>query len=139
MNNLNKIRMYFAVILLTNILQLIEINGVTNGNNFKFSINQDVNSNIVATLIFNGKKSSSVMCANSCGMVSNCLTAVFRKSGLSNNCFLYDRYFISDELISSSNSTLYEKKISGKYQLNSVFSKSFHKNKFKFYFRNTFV
>ena len=34
--------MNFVVILLTSILQFIEINGVTSGNNCKFMINQDV-------------------------------------------------------------------------------------------------
>ena len=108
--------MYLAVIILINGLQLFEINGDSYKNNFKVLKNQDINSSIVNSLIINAHKPSKLMCMYHCSLTSKCLTAVFStKKGLLNNCFIYNRYFISNEIISSSNSILFEKKILSKY------------------------
>ena len=108
--------MYLAVILLVNGLLLVEINGDSQKNNFKVLKDKDINSSIANSLIFNAHKPSKLMCVYHCSLTSKCLTAVFSsKSGLLNNCFIYNRYFISNEVISSNSSILYEKKILSKY------------------------
>jgi hypothetical protein len=51
------------------------------------------------------------MCVAVCASESFCLTAVYNnQNGLLRNCFLYNRYFSSSELVSSSTSTFYQKK-----------------------------
>ena len=56
-------------------------------------------------------KQSRTMCVAVCASESFCLTAVYNnQNGLLRNCFLYNRYFSSSELVSSSTSTFYQKK-----------------------------
>ena len=74
--------MYLNVILLISIMRFVQISGDTSANIFKVFKNQDTNSSIVNSLIFNVNKSSNLMCAYTCSSTSNCLTAVFKADSL---------------------------------------------------------
>jgi hypothetical protein len=73
-------------------------------------------------LISSFNKMADLLCLASCNVNQECLTVVFDQSKEINaNCFLYNRYFQSNELIVSSTSTVYEKNL-GNYlkKINSL-------------------
>ena len=63
-------------------------------------------------LISSFNKMAELLCLASCNFNQECLAVVFDKSKeVNTNCFLYNRYFQTNELIPSSNSTVFEKKL----------------------------
>jgi hypothetical protein len=69
-------------------------------------------------LISSLNKASRMTCMGSCNSNQECRTVVYnRNKGINRNCFMYKRYFKSSEMmISSTSSSVYEKKI-GNYFL----------------------
>ena len=88
---------------------------------FKVSKNQDTSMTIgESSLISSVYKLSRMTCMTICNSNPNCQTAVYDNSQERiTNCFIYSRYFKANELIPSSNSIIYEKKI--RYQLGKFF------------------
>ena len=99
------------MLLVFNIFTLVvAITADSVSNNFHILKNQDVSS-CGNDLIYEFFKQSRTMCISTCSLNSICFTAVFNyQNGLLRNCFIYNRYFNSSELIKSSTSTVYEKK-----------------------------
>ena len=93
-------------------LKLALINGESIQNYFKVLKDQGVNSTLgEPSLISSVFKPSRLTCPTSCSSNSNCTTAVYDNTkGIIRNCFLYNRQFSSNELISSTTMVLYEKK-----------------------------
>ena len=89
---------------------------------FKVSQNQGLDlAGSEPCLISSVYKPSRMICMGSCNSDSECLTAVYDQSkGMIRNCFMYNRYFKSSELIPSSTSILYEKKISNYFLKNYI-------------------
>ncbi len=102
---------------MVNILLLVSIRTETIQNDFKVLKNQDINMTVSeSSLISSFYKPSRMQCANVCGANPNCLTAVHDNSqGRLMNCFTYNRYFNTSELIPSSTGVVYEKKLSKNY------------------------
>jgi hypothetical protein len=101
-------------LLLNLILQFIAcISGSTVQNEFKLLKNQDVNAtvrgifnNVISKVNIPGKW----LCIASCNLNQEYACVVYdKRNGLTENCFLYNRFFISSEKIESSTSTMYEK------------------------------
>jgi hypothetical protein len=67
-------------------------------------------------LIKNHKVTDKLICLTKCNNDDRCLTITFSGSQLSDNCFLYKKYFGQTDLIQSSDTDLYEKHC--KYKLN---------------------
>jgi hypothetical protein len=109
--------MIFIKIFLVNILLLVSIRTEAIHNDFKVLKNQDINMTVgESSLISSFYKPSRMQCANVCGATPNCLSAVHDKSrGSLMNCFTYNRYFNTSELIPSSTGVVYEKKLSKNY------------------------
>ena len=83
-------------------------------NEFRISKNQDVNPTVAETcnnLTLKSNKPVEMLCIASCSSNQECVSVVYdRRSGLIQNCFLYNRYLNTSERIPSSTSYLYEKK-----------------------------
>ena len=99
------------MILVLVFLKWASINGETVQNDFKVFKDLGVNSSLgESSLISSVFKPSRMTCMRSCSSNHNCLTAVYDNSnGRVTNCFLYNRFFCSDELIIMTTSILYEK------------------------------
>ena len=80
---------------------------------FKVSKNQDINLTIgESSLISSVNKPSRMTYMATCNSNPNCLTAVYGNSQARiTNCFIYSRYFKANELIPSSTSIIYEKRL----------------------------
>ena len=89
------------------------------GKDFDILKNQDVNSTVAATcnkLILKVNKPSEIFCIASCNSNSECVSVFYNnKNALIPNCFLYNKYFNSSELVPSNTAILYQKK-----QINSL-------------------
>jgi hypothetical protein len=109
--------MILIKIFLVNILLLVSIRTETIQNDFKVLKNQDINMTVgESSLISSFYKPSRMQCASICSANLNCLSAVHDKSrGSLMNCFTYNRYFNTSELIPSSTGVVYEKKFSKNY------------------------
>jgi hypothetical protein len=81
-------------------------------NDFKVFKKQDLNMTLSASsLISKFYKLSRMQCAGVCSANPNCKTAVFdHNQGRLMNCFTYNRYFKTSELIPSSTGVVYERK-----------------------------
>jgi hypothetical protein len=99
---------------LLNILILVslESQGVANQNDFIVLKNQDLNVTVNETsLISSVFKPSRMQCMTMCSSDPNCLTAVYdNNQGSLTNCFIYRRFFETNELISSSTGVVFQKK-----------------------------
>jgi hypothetical protein len=106
--------MIIIKIFLVNILLLVSIRTETIHNDFKIFQNQDINMTVGDTsLVSSLYKPSWMLCASECSANPNCLSAVHDNSrGRLMNCFTYNRYFSTSELIPSSTGVVYEKKLS---------------------------
>jgi hypothetical protein len=104
--------MILTKIFLVNILFLMEIRTEAIHNDFKVLKNQDLNMTVgESSLISSFYKPSRMQCASVCSANPNCLSAVHENSqGRLMNCFTYNRYFNTSELIPSSTGVVYEKK-----------------------------
>jgi hypothetical protein len=104
--------MILIKIFLVNILLLVSIRTETIQNDFKVLKNQDINMTVSeSSLISSFYKPSRMQCASVCNANPNCLSAVNDKSrGRLMNCFTYNRYFNTSELIPSSTGVIYVKK-----------------------------
>jgi hypothetical protein len=111
------LKMIFIKIFLVNILLLVSIRTETIQNDFKVLENQDLNMTVSEpSLISSFYKPSRMQCASECSANPNCLSAVHDNSqGRLMNCFTYNRYFNTSELIPSSTGVVYEKKLSKNY------------------------
>ena len=69
-------------------------------------------------------KTTDLACLASCNSKSECLTVIYDRIQVITNCFMYNRYIKSSDLINSNNFILYEKKF-GNYCIKN------HKFKFK--------
>ena len=80
---------------------------------FKVSKNQYINMMMgESSLISSVNKMGDLFCVASCNSNPNCLTAVYDNSqGGITKCFSYSRYFKVNELIPSTTSIIYEKKL----------------------------
>jgi hypothetical protein len=104
--------MILIKIFLVNILLLVSIRTEAIHNDFKVSKNQDINMTVSeSSLISSLFKPSRMQCADVCSANRNCLSAVHDSSRIRlMNCFTYNRYFSTNELIPSSKGVVYEKK-----------------------------
>ena len=107
-------------ILIFSILQLVTTEIVQN--NFKILKNQGAASE--TCLISSAYKTTDLACLASCNSKSECLTVIYDRIQVITNCFMYNRYIKSSDLINSNNFILYEKKF-GNYCIKN------HKFKFK--------
>jgi hypothetical protein len=109
--------MILIKIFLVNILLLVSISAEAIHNDFKVLKNQDINMTVgESSLISSFYKPSRMQCMSLCNTNANCLTAVYDNSqGKLMNCFTYNRYFSTSELIPSSTGVVYEKKLSKNY------------------------
>jgi hypothetical protein len=103
-------------LLLNLILQFIAcISGSTVPNEFKLLKNQDLNSTVAGVfdnLISKLNKPGEILCIALCNSNQECVSVVYdKRSELIENCFLYNRFFNSSEIIQSSTSTMYVKKL----------------------------
>ena len=80
---------------------------------FKVSKNKEISMTIgESSLISSVNKMGDLFCVASCNSNPNCLTAVYDNSqGGITKCFSYSRYFKVNELIPSTTSIIYEKKL----------------------------
>ncbi len=82
-------------------------------NNFKILNNQVVNSTVAETcnnLISKENKLFRMLCIAACNSNQECVSVVYdKRSGLVENCFLYNRSFNSSEITQSSTSIIFEK------------------------------
>jgi hypothetical protein len=94
-----------------NILILASIRTETVQNYFKVSKNNDINLTVgESSIISSGNKKFAFLCWAVCSSDPYCLTATYDKSqGRITNCFTYNRYFITNEMILSSTSNVYQK------------------------------
>ncbi len=85
-----------------------------NQNDFTVLKNQDINLTVRdSSLISSVYKSSRMQCATVCSVNSNCKTAVYDKGQERlMNCFTYNRYFQTSELVPFSTGVVYQKKSS---------------------------
>jgi hypothetical protein len=106
--------MILIKIFLVNILLLVSIRTEAIHNDFKVFKNQDLNMTVSeSSLTSSFYKPSRMQCMSLCNTNANCLTAVYDNSqGKLMNCFTYNRYFSTSELIPSSTGVVYEKKLS---------------------------
>jgi hypothetical protein len=90
---------------------------VENPNEFKILKNQNINMTVnESSLISSNYKPSRMQCMAFCSTNINCLTAAYDNSqGRLTNCFTYNRYFQTSELIPSSTGVVYQKKSSKIY------------------------
>ncbi len=97
---------------MVNILLLVSIRTETIQNDFKVLENQDINMTVSeSSLISSLYKPLWMQCASVCSANPNCLSAVHDNSqGRLMNCFTYNRYFKTSELIPSSTGVVYVKK-----------------------------
>ncbi len=95
------------------ILQYVCVNPETVQHDFKVSKDQVVDLTASETcLISSVYKSSEMTCIGSCNSNLECLTVVYdQNKGITKNCFIYNRYFKSNELKPSSTSAAYEKNL----------------------------
>ncbi len=102
---------------MVNILLLVSIRTEAVHNDFKVFKNQDINMTVgESSLISSFYKPSRMQCASVCSANPSCLSAVHDNSrGRLMNCFTYNRYFKTSELIPSSTGVVYEKKLSKNY------------------------
>ena len=86
---------------------------VANQNDFRVLKNQDISMTVgESSFISSVYKQSRMQCMTVCSANSNCKTAVYDNSqGRFTNCFTYNRYFKTSELMPSSTGVVYEKKI----------------------------
>ena len=106
-----KSKMLAVLVLLINIVERNKITGNSIGNDFKVLKNQDIYLDRFNRLISNVNKLTEAFCLSSCNSNSKCITSVFNTEiSLINNCFLYNNYFHSDELIQSNSSIFFKKK-----------------------------
>jgi hypothetical protein len=104
--------MILIKIFLVNILLLVSIRTETIQNDFKVLKNQDINLTVgESSLISSFYKPLRMQCSSECSVNPNCLSAFHDSSqGRLMNCFTYNRYFSTSELIPSSTGVVYEKK-----------------------------
>jgi hypothetical protein len=104
--------MILIKIFLVNILLLVSIRTEAIHNDFKVLKNQDINLTVGdSSLISSLYKPSRMQCASVCSANPSCLSAVHDSSrGRLMNCFTYNRYFSTSELIPSRTGVVYEKK-----------------------------
>ncbi len=109
--------MILTKIFLVNILLLVSIRTETVQNDFNVLKNQDINMTVgKSSLISSFYKPSRMQCASVCSANPSCLSAVHDSSrGRLINCFTYNRYFNTSELIPSSKGVVDEKKLSKNY------------------------
>ena len=112
--------MVSARILILTILQFICVNPETVQHDFKVSKNQSVDLTESETcLISSLYKSSEIVCIGSCNSNPECRTIVYdQREGMIRNCFMFNRYFKSSEMIHSITSSVYEKKVGNYYLKN---------------------
>jgi hypothetical protein len=104
-------------IFLVNILLLVSIRTETVQNDFKVFKNQDLNMTLgESSLISSFYKPLMIQCASVCSANPSCRTAIYDNiQARLMNCFTYNRYFNTIELIPSSIGVVYEKKLSKNY------------------------
>jgi hypothetical protein len=109
--------MILVKIFFVNILLLVSIRTETIQNDFKVLKKQDINMTVgESSLISSFYEPLWMQCASVCSANPSCLSAVHDKSrGSLMNCFTYNRYFNTSELIPSSTGVVYEKKLSKNY------------------------
>ena len=117
---IKQIIMILVEIILINVLYQL-VSGVkteTVQHAFKVLKNQDINMTIgESSLISSVNKPSRTTCMAACNSNPNCLTTIYDNSkGRITNFFIYSRYFKANEMIPSSTSMIYEKKL-GKLKL----------------------
>ena len=90
---------------------------MANKNDFKVLKNQDINVTVgESSLISSVYKPSRMQCMAVCSSNPNCKTAVYDNGqGRLTNCFTYNQYFKTSELIPSISEIVYEKKSSKIY------------------------
>jgi hypothetical protein len=107
-------KMISTKIFLIHVLTFVSllICGKGSQNDFKVLKNQDIAETAGESgFISNLYKPSRVQCMSICSENQNCKTAVYHKSQERlTNCFTYNRYFQTCELIPSSTGDVYEKK-----------------------------
>jgi hypothetical protein len=115
-----RFKMVSARILILTILQFICVNPETVQHDFKVSKNQSVDLTESETcLISSLYKSSEIVCIGSCNSNPECRTVVYdQREGMIRNCFMFNRYFKSSEMIHSITSSVYEKKVGNYYLKN---------------------
>jgi hypothetical protein len=105
--------MVLTRILIVTILQFTCVYLEKVQNDFKVSKNQSID--LTASekcLISSVYKSSRMTCMGSCNSNPECRTVVYnRNKGINSNCFFYNRYFDSSEMMVSNTSTVYQKKL----------------------------
>ena len=85
---------------------LLSVNG---GHQYKVIKNTAV-ANLNDGVVSSFTKASKDDCLSECNSKSSCLTALYIKSLKVKNCFLFDKYFKSNEIKFLKNSNLYSKK-----------------------------
>ena len=95
-------------------LKLVPITGEIIQNNFITFKNRGIDLTISdPDLISSSNKMSDLFCLLSCNSDQNCLTAIYHYSKeMATNCFTYNTYFRTSDLILSKASTVYAKKLS---------------------------
>jgi hypothetical protein len=112
--------MVLIKILIFSILKLACANLEKVQHDFKVSKNQSIDNTASETCLTSSAYESSIItCVGSCNLNPDCVTVVFDQSkGKTINCFFYNRYFDSSEMIPSSASTVYEKKFGNYSKIN---------------------
>ena len=105
--------MVLIKILIFSILKLACTNLEKLQHDFKVSKNRSID---LACLISSICKSSRMTCMGSCNSNPDCVKVVFDQSkGINGYCFMYNRYFKSSDMMISSTSSVYEKKLCNYY------------------------
>jgi hypothetical protein len=109
--------MVLIKILIFSILKLACANLGKGQHDFKVSKNRSIDlAASEACLISSICKSSRMTCMGSCSSNPDCVTVVFDQSkGINGYCFMYNRYFKSSDMMISSTSSVYEKKLGNYY------------------------
>ena len=78
-----------------------------NGSNHSGS---NINLNVDTSWIISSfRKENHIFCLAACNSNKECLTAVYMESEIKENCFLYQKHFVSTETTTSSNTKLFKK------------------------------
>ena len=84
-------------------------------NKYSLQIDTSINTSSIKStyLIEKYKASSKIMCLLQCNLIENCFSVAYNQNSIA-NCFLYSKYFSSNELTPLKNTLFYSKECKAK-------------------------
>ncbi len=83
---------------------------IESSHNYQVQNGVNINPNVDTSWIISSfRKENHIFCLAVCNANKECLTAVYMESEIKENCFLYQKHFVSTETTTSSNTKLFKK------------------------------